>query len=87
MSDLKLEPGMLLLQPSEGEGQRPKVWAVRSARTILHYSDGVVQTATLTKSGLPKGWQVVESIALARHLNTLAGHGRLHRSGRILDDD
>lgn len=86
MTDLKLEPGMLLLQPSEGS-LHPKVWTVRSPRTLIHYSEGIVQTATLTKSGLPKGWQMVESIALARHLNTMAGHGRLHRSGRILDDD
>lgn len=77
--------GTLLLDPG-GPNMRPKVWTVVGAKTLLHFSEAVVQRATLTKAGLPEGWQVVENLSLARHLNALAGHDRVLPTGRILID-
>ncbi len=64
----KLEPGMLVLDPGEGENPRPMIWTVISARTVIaHYGDCSAR-ATLRASGLPKGWRIVNNRPLAKHI-------------------
>lgn len=86
MTQLKLERGMLLLDPGT-DHISPKVWTVVSAKKLVMFGNSIAQEATLTASGLPEGWQVVHNAALARHLVHLAGHDRAFPTGRILHDE
>lgn len=62
-SPRKLEVGMLLLAPD-----RPTVYAVTSARTIIAHHGGFSEKATLKKSTLPLGWRIIQNRPLALHL-------------------
>lgn len=55
----KLESGMLLLDP-----ESRTVYAVVSAKTVIAHHGSCSERATLSRSGLPKGWRVINNRAL-----------------------
>lgn len=59
-----LDVGMLLLDDEE----RPTIWTVVSARTIVAHYGSCSAKATLRGSGLPHGWRIVNNQTLAKHL-------------------
>jgi hypothetical protein len=63
-----LEQGMLLLAPSEGEYSSPKIYTVLSAKTVVCHHGNCTEKATLSKSGLPKGWRIINNAPLAKYL-------------------
>lgn len=67
MTQLKLPIGTLLLDPGDGLAS-PALWSVKSATKLICARDGVIAEATLTKSGLPEGWKIINNRAIAREL-------------------
>jgi hypothetical protein len=74
MSTVKEEPttriqqGMLILDPGDGIGT-PTVWTVLSSgeapKTLIAHYGSCSCKSTLNKSGLPKGWKIINNRVLA----------------------
>lgn len=77
---IKLEPGMLLLCPSDSPDAvagKAMVYTVRSAKVLIYRSRGVFAESTLHESTLPNGWSVINPGALAEHLEASGELGDL----------
>lgn len=65
---------MLLLGGISGRADEPldRIYTVKSAgkksATLVSYSERMTMTVSLTKNGIPRGWQLINGTALAAEL-------------------
>lgn len=63
-----LPVGTLLFNPNEAD--RPIIWTVAAARTLIANSDDIAMKGVLTKAGLPEGWKIINNRALAQTMKS-----------------